>query len=133
MDLQTDYGTDNKKEIEGVWFKEEFGGETECLIARIGNPEYQKVFNRISKPQRRALRKGTIQDEIAETILIRTMAKTILLDWKNMKENGKVLKYSHDEAFRVLKKYRDFRDIVSDLANEIEAYRVEDEEEIVKN
>lgn len=133
MDLKKEYGTDEKKEIEGVWFTDEFGGETSCLIARIGNKNYQKLFDRLSKPHRRALRKGNIDNELAEKILIKTMSQTILLDWKNMKEDGKPVKYSNQEAYRIMLQYRDFRDIVSDLANEMEAYRIAQDEEAVKN
>jgi len=133
MDLKKEFGVDKRREIEGVWFDDEFEGDTKCLIARIGNPTYQKEFQRIAKPHKRALRKGTLNDDVAENLLTRAMANSILLDWVDMYENGKKLLYSSDEAFRVMKEYKDFREIVSDVANEIEAFRLEEEKEAEKN
>jgi len=133
VDLKKDFGTDKDKEIEGVWFDSEFEGDTKCLIARVNNPNYMKVFNRLSKPHRRALRKQTISEEISEVIMLKTMAETILLDWKNLKEGDVEVPYTKENAYRVLKEYRDFRDIVADLANDIEGFRIEMEEEAEKN
>ena len=61
------------------------------------------------------------------------MAKCILLDWKGLQEDGKDLPYSYDNAVRILTEYRDLRDYVSDIANEIETFKLEEDEEAEKN
>lgn len=130
-DLKKMFGTDKTAEVEGVW--QDIGDGVELLIARIGNPEYQKEFQRISKPHRRAIRRGHLSDSVAEKLLIKAMAKCILLDWKGLQEDGKDLPYSYDNAVRILTEYRDLRDYVSDIANEIETFKLEEDEEAEKN
>lgn len=126
-DIKKLFGTDKQKEVEGVW--SEVGDGVELKIARIGNPEYQKEFQKISKPHRRAIRSGTLSNDVAEKLLIKAMAKNILVDWRNLKEDGEDVPYSYENAVRLLTDYRDLRDIVSDIANEIESFRAEDDEE----
>ena len=87
FDVKKEFGTDSNKEVKGVWH-DDFGDGLEVKIARIGNPIYQKTFNDISKPHRKAIRRGTLKDETAEKLLIKAMAKAIVLDWKGLSENG---------------------------------------------
>lgn len=130
-DLKKLYAVDETKETEGTW--QDIGDGISVLVARIGNPKYQKLLNNFLKPHRRAVRRGTIADEILENIITKTMASTILLGWKGLEEDGQEILYSQTESLRVLTDYKDFRDIVSELANEIEAFRVEEDEEAAKN
>lgn len=132
FDIKKEFGTDTQKEIEGVWI-DDFGEGLKIKIARIGNPEYQKLFNRISKPHRKAIRRGTLKDETAEKLLIQAMAKGIVLDWKGLSEDGVEIPYSYENALRLLTDYKDFREQVTEVATEIEAFRTEDEEEAEKN
>jgi hypothetical protein len=130
-DIRKLFGTNKQAEIEGKW--NDIGDGIELLVARIGNPQYQKEFMRISKPHRRSLRRGTLNDEVAERLLIKVMAKNILLGWRGLKEDDVEIEYSYTEAVRVLTEYKDLRDIVSDIANEMDSFKDEDEEEGKKN
>ena len=130
-DLKRMFGTNKNAEIEGIW--QDIGDGVSLLIARIGNPQYQKEFQKIAKPHRRALRRGTLSDEVAEKLLIKAMAKNILLDWKGLEEDGEPIPYSYENAVRILTEYKDLRDYVSDMANEIDAFKLEDDEEAEKN
>jgi len=130
-DIKKLFGTNKESEIEGIW--NDMGDGIEVLVARIGNPEYQKAFQAISKPHRRAIRRGTLNDEVAEKLLVKAMAKTILLDWKGIEEDGAPIPYSYENAMRILMEYKDFRDYVSDIANEMEGYKDEEDEESEKN
>jgi len=130
-DLKKMFGTDKSKEIEGTW--NDIGENVRVKVARIGNPEYQKEFQKISKPHQRAIRRGSLNNEVAEKLLIRVMAKTILLDWEGLQEDGADVPYSYENAVRILTEYRDLRDYVSDIANEMEAFRAELDEEAEKN
>ena len=130
-DVRKIFGTNKVAEIEGKW--NDIGDGIKLLVARIGNPEYQKEFQRISKPHKRALRRGSLNDEVAERLLIKVMAKNILLDWKGLEEDGVVVPYSYDNAIRILTEYKDLRDYVSDIANEMESFRADEDEEAEKN
>ena len=130
-DVRKIFGTDKQAEIEGKW--NDIGDDIKLLIARIGNPEYQKAFQKISKPHRRAIRRGTLNDEVAEKLLVKAMAQTILLDWEGLEEDGVPVPYSTDNAIRILMEYKDLRDYVSDIANEMEGYRADEDEEGEKN
>lgn len=131
MDIKKEFGTDSKKEVEGVW--EDFGDGLEVKIARIGNPIYQKAFQKISKPHKKAIRRGTLRDEKAEELLIEAMAKAIVLDWKGLEEDGKEVPYNHNNCVKILTEYKDFREQVSEFATEIEAFRCDEDEEAEKN
>jgi len=130
-DLKKLFGTDQNKEKEGVW--QDMGDGLKMRIARIGNPNYQKRFQALSKPHRRALRRGTLSDEIAEQLLIKCLAETIVLDWEGVEENGETIPYSVDNAIRILTDYPDLRNYVNDIANEMEGYKEDADEEAIDN
>ena len=130
-DVKKLFGTDAKKETEGVWHP--IDGELEIKIARIGNPNYQKRFQAMSKPHRRAIRRGTLSDSVAEKLLVQCLAETIVLDWKNLEDNGKEVPYSLDAAIDLLTKYPELRNYINDIANELEGYQAEDDEEAAEN
>jgi len=131
VDIKKVYGTDKVKEKEGVLH--DLGDGLKIRIARIGNPNYQKRFEALSKPHRRALRKGSLSNEIAEELLIKCMSETIVLDWEGIEENGVEIPYSRENAVRILTDYHDLREHINDIANEMEGYKQEDEEEAIDN
>jgi hypothetical protein len=126
MDINK-FKTDKKKEEEGVWI--EIGEEARIRVARLNNEKYKNHFRRTTKPYRRQIRNGNLSEDVAERLLIDAMANTILLGWENLTEDGKAIKYSIDNAKRILSESSDFRDLVADAAGEIEAYRIESLEE----
>jgi hypothetical protein len=126
-DIRKLYGTNENKEIDGVW--QDMGDGIEVRIARIGNPEYQKLFQRISKPHRKAIRRGTLKEDVAEKLMIECMAKTIVKDWKNIEVDGKNLPFSVDNAIMILTEFKDLKEYINDFANEMEAFMQEDAEE----
>jgi hypothetical protein len=61
------------------------------------------------------------------------MADSILLDWRGVEEAGQVLPYSKENAMRILLEYKDLRDQVTEIANEMESFRAEEHQEAEKN
>ncbi|MFZ8393380.1 hypothetical protein ACO1MB_14085, partial [Staphylococcus aureus] len=63
------------------------------------------------------------------------LAKTVLLDWQNLKLNGQEVPYSEAQALQILNdpKLADFRDQVVDLASDAELFREEHLEQAEKN
>ena len=130
-DVKKLFGTDAAKEKEGVWY--DLADGLRMRIARVGNPNYQKTFQKLSKPHRRAIRRGTLPDEVAEKLLIQCMSETIVLDWSGVEDEGVVIPYSKEAVVTVLTKYPELRNYINDIANELEAFQEELDEEAVEN
>ena len=126
-DVKKLFGTDATKEKEGVWY--DIAEGLRMRIARIGNPNYQKRFQILSKPYRRSIRRGTLSDDVAEKLLVQCMSETIVLDWEGVEDEGKEIPYSKDAAVDLLTKYPELRGYINDIANELEGFQEEFVEE----
>jgi len=131
FDLHTEFGTDEKSELEGVW--EEVSEGARVLVARVGNDRFTERYKRLGKGLQRQLDRGTLPEDKQAAILIAIIADTILLDWSGFADEGKSIEYSKENAKLMLKKYPDFRQFVWDIANDADLYRTEDREEDLGN
>jgi hypothetical protein len=127
MDISK-FQTNKSAEEDGIWVDVD-GNGTKVKVARINNARYKKYFQKITKPYKRQIRNGTLAEELAEKLLVDALANTILLDWKGFTRSGEDFPYSVDNARSFLQESADFRDFVSDAANEMENYRAEELEE----
>lgn len=127
MDISK-FQTSKSAEEEGIWVDVD-GNGTKVKVARINNARYKKYFQKITKPYKRQIRNGTLAEELAEKLLVDALANTILLDWKGFTKDGEDFLYSVDNARSFLQESADFRDFVSDAANEMENFRGEELEE----
>src|SRR6185436_7183230 len=124
MDISK-FQTSKSAEEEGIWVDVD-GNGTKVKVARINNARYKKYFQKITKPYKRQIRNGTLAEELAEKLLVDALANTILLDWKGFTKEGADFPYSVDNARSFLQESADFRDFVSDAANEMENFRGEE-------
>lgn len=131
MDLKKMFAVDEQKENNGVWL--EIGEGASLLIARTGNEHYNKLLEKLQKPHRAAIARNKLSNEVAKTIMIELVAKTVLLGWKNIEYGGEKLEYSYENAKMLLTELKDFRELVSDLAREEANFRAIEEEEEIKN
>jgi hypothetical protein len=122
------FQTNKSMEEEGVWVDVD-GNGTRIKVARINNARYKKYFQKITKPYKRQIRTGTLSEDLAEKLLVDALANTILLDWKGFTKEGQDFPYSVDHARLFLAESPDFRDFVSDAANEMETFRTAELEE----
>lgn len=130
IDFGKKFKTDKGLEENGV--KIDLGEGASITIARLGNKNYQKKFQELAKPHKKAIRLGVLSDEVAEDMLIKALADSVLLGFEGFEEDGEEIVYSLENAEKLLK-VKDFRTMVMDLAGEAEAFRKADEEEAVKN
>lgn len=131
LDIFAQFATDESKEESGVWV--EIGGDAELLIARAGNKKYNKMIAREYEKNKKALDlKGDAADALSEQIMIKVMASTILLGFKNIIWKGKEAQYSVALAEEMLK-VKDFRKLVAGYSETQEQYKIEAEEEVAKN
>jgi len=130
-DVKKLFGTDSTKEQEGVWY--DIAEGLRMKIARIGNPLYQKRFQALIKPYRRSVRRGTLSDDVAEKLLVQCLSETIVLDWEGVEDEGVEILYSKDAAVTLLTKYPELRNYINDIANELEGFQEELNEEATEN
>ena len=128
MDL-TKVAIDPIKENNGVWI--EIDSETSLCIARMYNKSFNRQFEKLSAPYRSSVKRGIVDEEKASEILSKVIARTVLLDWKGLKLDGKPIKYSSSQAEKILldPKYVTFRQLVMDIADEQSNFRNEEIEE----
>jgi len=93
--------TDSNKEIEGVWVDFELG--IKLKIARARNPKYTELLRQLLDPLRVDIRNDKVAVDDFNNILLEVRAKTVLLDWKNIEENGKSIPYSSEKAIEYFK------------------------------
>jgi hypothetical protein len=127
----SNFKTDKALEENGVWveYKEDFS----MLIARFGNEKCQAFLRKLRKPHLRQLRRGTMDEKIGLEILRKATAKYILLGWKGLDDDtGIEIPYSEEKALELLQT-RDFFDEVVDIANDMDTFKSEDNEDAEKN
>lgn len=132
MDLNK-FKTSSKLSEDGV--KVELGEGASITVARIGNQKYTNELKRVTKPHMNAIRNKTISDELMEKLVLDAFVGTVLLGWDGLKLDGKEVKYSKDEAIKILKnpEYVDFKNMVEAAASEVEVFRAVEVSEAVKN
>ena len=115
--------TDLKKENEGVWT--DFAAGIQLKIARARNPKYSELFRDLIEPHRKDIRNEKLEMEDFADILLQIRARTILLDWRNIEENGVSVPYSPEKAmvyFRDLE-LKDFYNFVIAVSENADQYK----------
>lgn len=134
MNIVSRYQTDEQKEVAGVWVP--YGEGAELKIARMNNRRYEEFIDRETAKYRQASGLGMVSTEVWEGILIDAMSRTILVDWKGVKE-GPVgqevdVPYAQDTAKRYLA-IKDFRESVAQTAKRMELFKKQELETLEKN
>lgn len=84
------FQTNKQREKEGVWLD-----YTSFMVrvARAGgsNKSFQKKMEQLTRPYRRAIATGTMEDEQAETLMRQAYAEDVILDWKVKQADGSYL------------------------------------------
>jgi hypothetical protein len=132
MDFAT-FRTDTALEDEGAWVA--LDDQTRVKVARIGNRKYREAFQRRIRPYAKALKAGALSDKIAEQIMTDTLAETVLLGWQGFTRDGAELAYSAEAARAMLADpaYKDFRDLVVEIAGEMATFKRRADEDAEKN
>lgn len=125
---------DPVKEKDGVWFESAFD-DVDLLVARMNNPKFKKFFSKITNPYKKQIRRDLLSDEKSEQLYILALANTILLGWRNLVEGEDEVpvQYSVAKAVEYLTELPIFREIVVELAEDIEAYKEQELEEAEGN
>jgi len=123
--------TDPEKENTGVWVK--YASGFEVKIARLNSKKYKEFMLRIGKDRARSFENKTMDPDEADNIMREAIAETILLDWRNMYDNGKPVPFSKELALEIMKKSYDFYKELFHLCQERELFLKDNEEAAGKN
>lgn len=130
MDIFAQYATNETREVQGAWVEH---GDAKFLIGRAGNSKYIKLFAaEIEKNQQLLDKKDDAADALSEKIMMKVMVETVLLGWENVSFKGKPLTYSKANA-ELLLGVKDFRRLVTKWSDDINNYKVKEEEAQAKN
>jgi hypothetical protein len=125
---------DPEKELDGAecWPWED---DTMLIVARYNNPKFRNMQARLMEPYIRKMGRKGVTTEQAEAILVRCMAKTLLLGWDNLSLEGEEVEYTPEKALELLQDARlaDFKEIVMLESQNMENYRLEALEEDLGN
>lgn len=128
MDLRITPVDDQKAE-EGTWTK--YRG-VDIKVARAGNTEFTRLFAQLTRPYKRDIERGTLDDKTMKSILCETLSKTILLEWKNFMIDEKAIEYTQKHAQQLLENDPDCREHVQEFSHDLDNFIKEDIDEIVE-
>jgi hypothetical protein len=141
MGLYSEYQTNAAKETEGVKIKMTEAENADKTIptfwvSRMGksNKVYSKALEAATRPYRRQIELGTMQNAIAEEIFLTVFINTLLKGWENVQdEKGNVLEFNKTNAKKVLTDLPDVYDRLQEEAKLAANFRDEALEEEAKN
>jgi hypothetical protein len=139
MSIFKQFGTDKKLEQEGVLVEypaNEDGSIPTFRLARMcrSNKRYVKAVEVATRPHKRAIELGTIKPEVAEEIFLDVFVGAILLGWENiLNEKGEDVKFSKDEAKRIMKMLPDLYDDLQEKSRNMSTFLEAEMEQEEKN
>ena len=131
------FASDVKAEEDGIW-KEV--GDMSFLVARVGNDKWKDVYKRLERQayghQNRKKEKRDSDKDVS--LMLETLARTCILDWKDVYLDGKVVKYSVDESVKILtdKRFHKLAELLLEYSMDEDAYleeEIKSDEELAKN
>jgi len=112
-------------EIDGVWV--EYGEGASFKIARMGSPRNRRAYERAQAKFRSKIRRDKLTADDRIEIMARTLADSIVLDWKGLEDmEGNALEYSPEMAYKILLHDQDVRLFIADQADLAENFRQEE-------
>ena len=95
MSLYKQFATNSEKEMEGVEVQmteaeNEDGSIPTFVVSRMGksNKRYSKALEAATRPYRRQIELGTMNNDKAEEIFMGVFVDTVLKGWKNVRGEG---------------------------------------------
>lgn len=116
----------------GVWH--DLDGETEVLVARYGNPRHRaRQFTDTMNARRRKLGVNDV-NTIGVKILAEQVNDTLLMGWRNMKNDGEDYAYTPERALELLSdpEQHDFMERIIALSQDQAKYLKQNIEDTVK-
>ena len=118
MSLYKLFKTDENLETDGTWLEygqNEKGEPIRIKIARAGghNSAFSKALEKATRPYRKAIQTGMLDNKTADKLYKEVFADTVVLDWINVEgPDGKPMEFKREN---VLKLFEDLPDLFADL------------------
>lgn len=126
------YETDSGAEEDGKWF--DMQGGIRVKVRRFTSKVAQENRVKLEAPYLRTHRSGKIPEKVSESITIRQLAETILVDWEGLaNREGELIEFDVEVAHKILLELPNFRNEIAQLSLVMDNYRIEDAEEAEKN
>lgn len=146
FDIFNQFATDPGKELDGVWVPVGPATRTtdgvpdpesipQIKVARNGNKRHGRIVVQLYEANESLLKQKDEAGEARnEEITIETMAKGVLLGWKNLSFKGEVVPdtWSYETAKKLLA-VKDFRDLVTKHSTNFDLYKLVQEDAAAKN
>lgn len=139
MSLYTQFKTNAAKEVEGVEIQygpNEDGTIPTFVISRMGksNKRYTKALEAATRPYRRQIELGTMNNDTAESLFLGVFVDTVLKGWRNVKdETGNEIPFGKETAIKVLSDLPELYDDLQEKAKSASLFREEALEDEAKN
>ena len=141
MSLYKQFATNTDKEIEGIEVQmteaeNEDGSIPTFVVSRMGksNKRYSKALEAATRPYRRQIELGTMNNDTAETLFLGVFVDTVLKGWENVKDaNGNELPFNKQNAVKLLTDLPDVYDRLQEEAKLSANFRDVALEDEVKN
>lgn len=133
------FETDRDAELKGVYVtygKNKDGNEIRFLISRMGksNKAYSKAMENATRPHRRSIELGTMDDDLAEEVFKKVFCEKIILGWENVEDReGKPIKFNLKNAMQLMTDLPDLYDDLQEQAKKASLFRSERMGEEAKN
>jgi hypothetical protein len=139
MSLYKQFKTNNKTESEGTWVTfgvDDKGDSIEFLLARAGgsNKKFLSLSEKLFKPHRRQLQSGSINKDLVLKLTQEIYAKTVVIDWKNVRDDqDNLFPFSVDNCIKLFNDLPEFFNELVRITDDINLYKDSEREEDVKN
>lgn len=139
MSLYKLFKTDQNLETDGIFIEygtDDDGKPIRIKIARAGgsNKAFSKQLEKATRPYRKAIQSGMLDNATADRLYKDVFADTVVLGWENVKgADGKDLPFNREN---VLKLFEDLPDLFADLreqASSVALFREEVAEQDLGN
>ena len=123
IDLFAAFAVDTAAEENGIYTQLPGCGDTEFLVARANNKSYNRLLEKLYKQNKPVLTsKGDAAEKKSEEIMVEVFSKTVLLGWKgNVTIKGVPTPYSKEAATQLLN-LKEFRSIVTKVAEDHQVF-----------
>lgn len=138
--LYKTFQTDRKAEREGRWFDlvgviNEDGTLPGFRMARMSksNPEYQAAVEHAAKDLKQAFDLDTLTENIAGPVMRKVFVETVLLDWRNVRDNdNNPITFSKENALKLFEDLPDLYLTLVEQAQKLSNFRNKEVEAVAK-
>ena len=128
--------TDTIAEEDGRWFNDVLGpgSGVNVKLRRMTSKKSQAVLRRLQTEFRKFAKGGKLPDEITDKVIIAQLSEAVIVDWSGViGKDGVAVPCTVENVTEIMTALPAFRLIVLQISIELDAFRIEATEDVVKN